>query len=104
MKVNQPLYLLALAIVLLATVIEANYLFRLVNRLYAGRDEVAQRPAGHGLAELGLATLFATALLATTLAVVPLGDGLRELAQQTADVTNCQQTVLPTLTTAEVHP
>ncbi|MGD9164906.1 MAG: proton-conducting transporter membrane subunit, partial [Chromatiales bacterium] len=81
---TSPLYLIGLTIFLLATVVEASYLFRLAATLYEKRpDEPAQaespKPAGLSLVT---ASLFGIGLLAAMLFVAPLGDLLIHVSAQ----------------------
>jgi len=90
-----PLALTAMAAILVVTAIEANYLFRLAVRLYSRDDTevaTAARPAlGAGL----VAPLLATVLLGVTLAIAPVADGLRTVANQTVDADTYVRTALP---------
>lgn len=77
-----PLDLAALAAVLAVTVVEAHYLFRLVGLLYARGDA---HEAGHGPRELGVAALLGAVLIAATLFLPAVSDGLASLAGQVTD-------------------
>lgn len=81
---SSPLYLIGLTVFLLATVVEASYLFRLVALLYekAPAESETPRPAGLSLVT---ASLFGAGLLAATLFVSPLGDFLTHVSAQTAN-------------------
>ncbi len=83
---TSPLYLIGLTVFLLATVVEASYLFRLAALLYdrapAGSDEPAPRPDGLSLAT---ASLFGAGLLATALFIAPVGDLLTHISAQTGN-------------------
>jgi formate hydrogenlyase subunit 3/multisubunit Na+/H+ antiporter MnhD subunit len=90
-----PLDLAAMGAILVVTAIEANYLFRLAVVLY--RRDGAGVSAGFTPA-LGagvVAPLLAAVLLAATLAIVPVTDGLRIIARQTVDVAAYIKTVFP---------
>jgi formate hydrogenlyase subunit 3/multisubunit Na+/H+ antiporter MnhD subunit len=81
---TSPLYLIGLSVFLLATVVEASYLFRLAATLYEKTPEMSTyenmpRPAGPALAT---ASLFGIGLLAATLFVAPLGDLLTHVSAQ----------------------
>jgi len=91
------LELVAMAAILVVTAIEANYLFRLAVVLYR-KDKAA--PAGPEARAPGLgvglvAPLLALVLLAATIAIVPVTEGLRKVAAQTVDVASYVRTVFP---------
>ncbi len=86
-----PLDLLALAGVLAITVVEAHYLFRLVGLLYTRGD---QPPEPHRAVDLGVAGLLGAALLAATLLLPAISDGLAHMAHQVADVASYRALVL----------
>ncbi len=86
--------MLAFAAILLVTVLEANYLFRLAARLYQKVDEPPAPPAR---LDIGAAALLGAVLLAVTLAVDPVADKLRSVADQAADVPQYVTTVFPQL-------
>ena len=90
------MYSLALAVVLIATVIEANYLLRVAINLYT-RGEAGEQMAVQKHARLDLATsgLFAAALLAVVVFIVPVGQELKHTAAQAADVPTYVATVFP---------
>jgi formate hydrogenlyase subunit 3/multisubunit Na+/H+ antiporter MnhD subunit len=82
-----PLYLIGLTVFLLATVVEASYLFRLAGVLYTARDvdtspKEAPKPAGLSLVS---ASLFGIGLLATTLFVSSVGEALNQVSAQSGD-------------------
>ena len=90
------LQMAAMAAILVVTAIEANYLFRLAVILYrkdgAPRRSGVQGPAlGAGL----VAPILALSLLGTTVAIVPVTEGLRVVARQTVDVAAYVRTVFP---------
>jgi formate hydrogenlyase subunit 3/multisubunit Na+/H+ antiporter MnhD subunit len=84
---TSALYLIGLCVFLLATVIEASYLFRLAATLYektpSGQAE-NEKPSPAGLS-LITASLFAIGLLAATLFVSPVGDLLSQVSAQTGN-------------------
>ena len=93
---TSPLYLIGLTVFLLATVIEASYLFRLAATLYdrcpAERSELQPvRPNGLSLAT---ASLFGAGLLAAALFISPVGDVLTQVTAQAADAAIYTETVL----------
>jgi formate hydrogenlyase subunit 3/multisubunit Na+/H+ antiporter MnhD subunit len=96
-ELSTPLALGALALVLLGSAVEANYLFRLVVRLYA-RPEDASAPAAPKpkLLDFGIASAAGVLLLAATVAVVPVSGWLRGVADQAADRAAYIDTVFPT--------
>jgi len=84
----------ALLVVLLATAIEASYLFRLAVRLYQ-RPEPGTKPMRPAKLDVAVAAVFGLALLVATLALDPLAAMLGGIAAQTADVAGTIATVLP---------
>ncbi len=80
---EQPLYNLAGAAILFGAVLEAGYLFRIVNRFYDGEGvaSAAQRPT-----ELWRAGLLTGLLLLTLFFIGPLTGRLRAIAREAADV------------------
>lgn len=81
----------AIAAVLLITVVEAHYLFRLVVLLFSPQESTA--PA-HRRSDLALAGLFAFALVASIPLLPALADGLAWMALQVSDVTAYQTLTL----------
>ena len=73
----------AIASVLLMTVVEAHYLFRLVGLLYA-KTEHHETP--HRMGNLAVASLFGVVLLASMPLLPVLADGLARIATQASDV------------------
>ena len=98
---GDSLHLAAAGVVLAATVVEAAYLFAIVRRLYQHERLQVEAPA---TADLFPAVVLGAGLLAATVAVVPLGAGLEQMARQTADVTHYVQRVDPHLPSLEVRP
>ncbi|MEJ2454183.1 MAG: proton-conducting transporter membrane subunit [Candidatus Thiodiazotropha sp.] len=93
---TSPLYLIGLTVFLLATVVEASYLFRLVATLYEkspDETEPAETPKPAGLS-LVTASLFGLGLLATTLFIAPVGDLLSHVSAQTGNVNLYIDTVM----------
>jgi formate hydrogenlyase subunit 3/multisubunit Na+/H+ antiporter MnhD subunit len=94
---TEPLYLIGLGVFLLATVIEASYLFRVAAILYRNpspdtlNEEI---PKSEGLS-LVTASLFGLGLITATLLIAPVGDGLSSLAMQLQDVELYIDTVSP---------
>jgi formate hydrogenlyase subunit 3/multisubunit Na+/H+ antiporter MnhD subunit len=85
---NSTLYLIGLTVFLLATVIEAAYLFRLVALLYrpaASETPPDTIPKPGGL-PLVTASLFGAGLLAATLFITPVGNLLTQVSAQAANV------------------
>ncbi|MEA3276248.1 MAG: proton-conducting transporter membrane subunit [Pseudomonadota bacterium] len=89
---GQPLQMAAFATILVVTVIEANYLFRLAVRLYRRVDEP---PAPHARLDISAAALLGAVLVAVTLMIDPVGDRLRSVAEQATDVPTYVTTVFP---------
>jgi formate hydrogenlyase subunit 3/multisubunit Na+/H+ antiporter MnhD subunit len=94
---TEPLYMVGLGAFLLATVIEASYLFRVATLLYQKppentlKDEI---PRSEGLS-LATASLFGLGLIAATLLITPVGDGLNAITAQLQDVDLYITTVVP---------
>ena len=84
-SVDSSLYSFALFIMLTTTVIEANYLFRVVIILYA-KAQTEVIPPRHEKLNLAGATLFATVLLISVVYVQPLGQHLKSTAHQAANI------------------
>lgn len=80
---NDTLYLAALAVVLAATVIEANYLMRVATRLYTGSTPA--NPAQHHTATLGAASLCGITLIISLLLLGPVSARLDSLSGQSSD-------------------
>lgn len=87
-----PLQLLALTVVLLATAVEAHYLFRVALRLY-GRSVAPPPPPARW--DLGAAALLGAILIGVSLAVAPVGQALRGVAHQAGDLALYVDTVFP---------
>ncbi|MCP5367712.1 MAG: NADH-quinone oxidoreductase subunit J [Hyphomicrobiales bacterium] len=86
--------LTAVAIILAATVIEAAYLFRVVGILY-GTAPAGRPPLRFTLGELAPGLLLGAVLIAATVSVAPLGDGLTAMAADSADAAAYASRVLP---------
>jgi formate hydrogenlyase subunit 3/multisubunit Na+/H+ antiporter MnhD subunit len=81
---TSPLYLIGLSVFLLATVIEASYLFRLAGILYEktpDRPTLDETPKPAALS-LVTASIFGIGLLAATLFVAPVGDLMTHVSAQ----------------------
>jgi proton-translocating NADH-quinone oxidoreductase chain N len=102
------MYSLALAVILFTTVIEANYFFRVVINLYAKtetdentEDKLKQTTVSspddqsHGRLNIATSTLFGAALIAAVFFIIPLGQNLKGIASQAADVKTYISTVFP---------
>jgi NADH:ubiquinone oxidoreductase subunit 2 (subunit N) len=84
----------ALLVVLLATAVEANYLFRVVVRLYQ-QPLAGTKPIRPAKLDVAVAAMFGLVLLVATVAIDPLAAMLDGIAAQTADVAGTISTVLP---------
>lgn len=87
-------YLPAAGVILLAAVVEASYLFRVIVQLYR------HAPSGAGIepfrgATLALGTALGAVLVAVMLWLAPLGDSLQAIAAQAADRDGYIATVNP---------
>jgi formate hydrogenlyase subunit 3/multisubunit Na+/H+ antiporter MnhD subunit len=87
-------YVVAAAAILIAAVVEASYLFRVVARLYQ-RLPAARLPQAPGRHELAVGSLLGGLLVATVLWLAPVGDGLRGIAAEAADRDGYIQAVDP---------
>jgi formate hydrogenlyase subunit 3/multisubunit Na+/H+ antiporter MnhD subunit len=93
---GSPLDLLALGAILLATAVEAHYLFRVALRLYQPPvQDQASRLAPPARWDTGVAYLLGACLVVISVAITPTTEALRVLAQQTGDVTLYVDTVFP---------
>ena len=92
-------YLVALGVVLLGSIVKVHYLFRFALKLY-GRADLP--PVRHSLMELGPAALIGIAIIAATIFTVPIGERLRAVAEQAADRDAYISTVFPDHKTAAV--
>lgn len=81
---GSALHMTALGAVLLVTAIEANYLFRFATTLF-GAGTGATKAARHGRTEIAIAAAIGLAVLVVTIQIDPIGDELREIADQAAD-------------------
>ncbi len=86
------LQLLGIAVILVSTVVEANYLFRTAARLYA-REPAKPAVQSPGSLDLASAAALGGVLLATVVALVPVWDGLSRLSREAADVSGYVATV-----------
>ncbi|MGB1109166.1 MAG: complex I subunit 5 family protein [Gammaproteobacteria bacterium] len=83
---------LALAVILLATVVEANYLFRFSVSLFGSQQGSSQ--GGGSLLKLADSALLGLVLIAAAIFITPLADGLQTMATEMADVALYTNTVL----------
>ena len=91
-QAGTALHLTALAAILFATALEANYLFRAATVIYGESDE---RGPSHGFWDFALAAILGITLLAATWYIDPIFDELRAVAAQAGDVPAYIETVLP---------
>lgn len=86
---SAPVYSFALAFVLIATVIEAAYLYRVVMILYKqpqpDREPQQSRQKNHKFADLSIASAVAVILVVVVLQIQPMEKKLTSMAQQTGD-------------------
>lgn len=90
---GDPMQLLGMAVILIGTVIEGAYLLRVIVTLYSKTD-AAPEPYKHSFGNLAATGVFALALIAAGLFVIPLWPPLQEMAQTAADTSGYVQTVL----------
>jgi formate hydrogenlyase subunit 3/multisubunit Na+/H+ antiporter MnhD subunit len=93
---TSPLYLIGLVVFLLATVIEASYLFRLAATLYdrSPEDAIEREPVRPSGVSLATASLFGAGLVAAALFISPVGEVLTQVSAQAADTGLYTETVL----------
>jgi len=87
-------YPLAAGIILLAVVVEASYLFRVIVQLYRHVPSPAVGD-GHDGPTLTISAALGLVLIAAVLWLTPLGNGLQGIAAQAADRAGYIQAVLP---------
>ncbi|WP_334223937.1 complex I subunit 5 family protein [Thiosocius teredinicola] len=90
---GDPLQLMAMAAVLIGTVIEGAYLLRVVVTLYSKPDSEAP-PMKHSLANLASTGVFALALIGAALFVMPLWPPLSDMGKTAANTDAYIETVL----------
>ena len=95
MAQEQPLYYLAGAAVMFGAVLEANYLFRVVNRFYDRDPQASGASSGHRPAELWRGGLLAGVLVLAVFFIDPLAARLRDIAHEVADVPAYIESVRP---------
>jgi formate hydrogenlyase subunit 3/multisubunit Na+/H+ antiporter MnhD subunit len=93
---QEPLYLIGLLVFLLATVIETSYLFRIVAKLYSSAETTTEQADHQPMPGLSVVTasLFGIGLLAATVLIAPIGDGLQAVAAEAKNSELYIQTVL----------
>jgi NADH:ubiquinone oxidoreductase subunit 2 (subunit N) len=94
LTLDQPLYYFAVFIILAAASLEANYLFRVVMKLYDKQPTAVPHKA-HATADLATAVFLGGGLIAAVFMLVPLADRLDSIAAQATDVSTYIQTVAP---------
>lgn len=93
-QLGQPMAMTALLIILLATAVEANYLFRVAMRLYQPA-EAGRSPPRPARLDVAIAAVFGLMLITATFAINPLAAMLGTIAEQTADVAGYIETQFP---------
>ena len=91
---GDTLQVTAVAVILISTVVEANYLFRTITILYA-REGEKRSPPRHAPVDLLTASLLGVLLLAAVAVLEPMLTGLDHLSDMAVDVTGYIQTVSP---------
>jgi formate hydrogenlyase subunit 3/multisubunit Na+/H+ antiporter MnhD subunit len=89
---DAPGYTAAMIVLMVATVVEAAYLFRIVRLLYQRQTPAVSAP---GSAALAPALALGSALVLAAFLVMPLSAGLSSVARQVADVSAYVRLVLP---------
>ena len=93
---SAPLYMLALAAILIATVVEANYLFRVATTLWRRPEpEQEKLPSRPHNPDLTTSAFIGAGLLATIFFLTPLSDGLRNVAATALDTGMYREAVMP---------
>jgi len=98
---DMAMYTVALTVILVTTVIEANYLFKVVITLYAKSEagaEAENKPDVnriHAKLDLLTSSLFGAVLIAAIFLIVPLGQYVKQTASQASDVKTYISTVFP---------
>ena len=90
---EQSLYLVALGVVLLATVIEANYFIRILMRMFESRKD--QPIEAHPTGTLLISSVLGAGLLTSMLMLGPLSGLLHQTSIQATDVQTYINTVFP---------
>ncbi len=80
--------------ILAAASLEANYLFRVVMKLYE-KEPAATPHNAHATLDLATAVFLGAGLVASVFMLVPLADRLDGIAVQASDVSTYIQTVAP---------
>lgn len=94
LALDQPLYYFAAFVILAAASLEANYLFRVVMKLY-DKQPAATSHNAHATLDLATAVFLGAGLVAAVFMLVPLADRLDSIAAQATDVSTYIQTVAP---------
>ncbi len=94
LALDQPLYYFAAFVILAAASLEANYLFRVVMKLYE-KEPAATPHNAHATLDLATAVFLGAGLVASVFMLVPLADRLDGIAVQASDVSTYIQTVAP---------
>jgi len=92
LSMDSGIYNTALAIILIATVIEANYLFRVVILLY-NKEKAESAP--HLRLDLATSGFFAFVLIMSAVFFAPLGQHLQHTAHQVSNIDTYISTVFP---------
>lgn len=94
--VNSGLYMTALAVLLTATVIEANYLMRCALPIFSNQREPVATTRAPGLLNLVVIAAFGLVLISALIGITPLGSKLAQIATETSDKALYIRTTLPT--------
>jgi len=76
---------LAIGVVLVMTVIEANYLYRVISSLY-GKDELQSISSGHHKADVFSAAILGGVLIFSTIQIQAIGKTLDDIASDAVDI------------------
>ncbi|MGB5465650.1 MAG: proton-conducting transporter membrane subunit, partial [Sedimenticolaceae bacterium] len=86
-------HLLAIAVILIGTVLEGSYLMRVITTLY-GKSEGEAAPPRQRFSNLFASSLAAVTLIAAVVLIEPLWQGLNALSDSATDTRLYTQTVL----------
>jgi formate hydrogenlyase subunit 3/multisubunit Na+/H+ antiporter MnhD subunit len=86
-------YLLAMAVVLLATVVEANYFIRIMTRVYSRDDDTSLET--HSGGSLFVSSFMAAGLITAMVMLIPVSAMLNTASTQASDVRTYVTTVFP---------
>ncbi len=93
-QMGAALYYTGAVVIMLGMVLEANYLFRIIARMYQKAPSTGT-PPGHGRLDLAISSMLGAGLIAAVFLLAPLADRLQGIAAQTVDVNQYIEAVNP---------